>query len=201
MCRWFVRMNLRGLQGTWDYGLMGAELKNNEAGGKMSANGHEGRLHPHELSRPTYTLASQRLSPIRSTLQMQEGFRADHMELNGKCPEGGVHDFTEPRPFNSMLTTVGPIESDENIAYLRPETAQGIFVNFKNVLDSTNRKPPFMRRKSAAYCTKTPKNFIFRVREFEQMEIESGMPHGRRVSIAGLWTASPGITTASVRKI
>ena len=71
-------------------------------------------------------------------------------------------------------TTVGPIESDDNIAYLRPETAQGIFVNFKNVLDSTNRKLPFgIAQIGKAYRNEiTPKNFIFRVREFEQMEIE-----------------------------
>jgi glycyl-tRNA synthetase len=71
-------------------------------------------------------------------------------------------------------TTVGPIESDDNVAYLRPETAQGIFVNFKNVLDSTNRKLPFgIAQIGKAYRNEiTPKNFIFRVREFEQMEIE-----------------------------
>ena len=83
--------------------------------------------------------------------------------------------MTEPRPFNLMFkTTVGPIENDENVAYLRPETAQGIFVNFKNVLDSTNRKLPFgIAQIGKAYRNEiTPKNFIFRVREFEQMEIE-----------------------------
>ncbi|HQR41012.1 MAG TPA: glycine--tRNA ligase, partial [Blastocatellia bacterium] len=89
--------------------------------------------------------------------------------------EGGVHDFTEPRACNLMFkTTVGPVEEGGDVAYLRPETAQGIFVNFKNVLDSTNRKLPFgIAQIGKAYRNEiTPKNFIFRVREFEQMEIE-----------------------------
>ena len=79
-------------------------------------------------------------------------------------------------------TTVGPIEDDDNIAYLRPETAQGIFVNFKNVLDSTNRKLPFgIAQIGKAYRNEiTPKNFIFRVREFEQMEIEYFVMPGTR---------------------
>ena len=69
--------------------------------------------------------------------------RADHLQSN-KCPNCGSDQLTEPRDFNLMFqTNVGPVSSDENIAYLRPETAQGIFSNFKNIVDSTSRSLPF----------------------------------------------------------
>ena len=82
--------------------------------------------------------------PMVDCRKCKKRFRADHVDAGEKCSSGGQHDLTEPRPFNLMFkTTVGPVENEENIAYLRPETAQGIFVNFKNVIDSTNRKLPF----------------------------------------------------------
>jgi len=89
--------------------------------------------------------------------------------------DGAPGDWTPPRPFNMMFkTTVGPIADEDSYAYLRPETAQGIFVNFKNVLDSTSRRLPFgIAQIGKAFRNEiTPRNFIFRVREFEQMEIE-----------------------------
>jgi glycyl-tRNA synthetase len=89
--------------------------------------------------------------------------------------DGKPGDWTEPRTFNLMFKTqVGPVADDENFAYLRPETAQGMFVNFKNVLDSTNRKLPFgIAQMGKSFRNEiTPKNFLFRVRELEQMEIE-----------------------------
>jgi glycyl-tRNA synthetase len=106
-------------------------------------------------------------------------------------------------------TTVGPIENDDNIAYLRPETAQGIFVNFKNVLDSTNRKLPFgIAQIGKAYRNEiTPKNFIFRVREFEQMEIEFFvMPgndeewHRRWIEDRVAWYHEYGIRPANLKQ-
>ncbi|WP_395138761.1 glycine--tRNA ligase [Armatimonas sp.] len=89
--------------------------------------------------------------------------------------DGRPGDWTEPRTFNMMFKTqVGPVADDENFAYLRPETAQGMFVNFKNVLDSTNRKIPFgIAQQGKSFRNEiTPRNFLFRVRELEQMEIE-----------------------------
>ena len=85
----------------------------------------------------------------------------------------GSTNLTEARDFNLMLKThYGPIESDDSIAYLRPETAQSIFTNFKNVLDATSRKLPFGIVQIGSVSNNDPKNFIFRVREFEQMECE-----------------------------
>jgi glycyl-tRNA synthetase len=106
-------------------------------------------------------------------------------------------------------TTVGPVEDDDNIAYLGPETAQGIFVNFKNVLDSTNRKLPFgIAQIGKAYRNEiTPKNFIFRVREFEQMEIEFFvMPgsdedwHAKRIADRVAWYHKYGIKPANLKE-
>lgn len=89
-------------------------------------------------------------------------------------PENGAQ-LTDPRPFNLMLQTyVGPIQSDENIAYLRPETAQAIFAQFKNVHETSRQKVPFgIGQIGKAFRNEvTPRNFIFRSREFEQMELE-----------------------------
>src|SRR5881397_342194 len=172
-----------GLQGTWDYGPMGVELKNNVKRAWWRANVYE----RDEVEGLDAAILMNRLvlrysgheatfsDPLVDCRKCKKRFQADQIEPGEKCPEGGLHDLTEPRPFNLMFkTTAGPIENDENVAYLRPETAQGIFVNFKNVLDSTNRKLPFgIAQIGKAYRNEiTPKNFIFRVREFEQMEIE-----------------------------
>src|SRR5438034_9905562 len=147
--------------------------------------------------------------PLVDCSKGKKRFRADQIEPGEKCPEGGLHDLTEPRPFNLMFkTTAGPIENDENVAYLRPETAQGIFVNFKNVLDSTNRKLPFgIAQIGKAYRNEiTPKNFIFRVREFEQMEMEYFvMPgtdeewHDRWIEDRFSWWLSLGVREQALR--
>jgi len=172
-----------GLQGTWDYGPMGAELKNNVKRAWWRANVYE----RDDMEGIDASILMNRLvlrysgheatfsDPLVDCRKCKKRFRADQIDPNEKCPEGGAHNLTEPRPFNLMFkTTVGPIENDNNIPYMRPEMAQGIFVNFKNVLDSTNRKLPFrIVQIGKAYRNEiTPKNFIFRVREFEQMEIE-----------------------------
>src|SRR5215813_12573926 len=172
-----------GLQGTWDYGPMGVELKNNVKRAWWRANVYErddmeGLDAAILMNRMVLRYSGHESTfsdPLVDCRKCKKRFRADQVDPNEKCPEGGTHDLTEPRPFNLMFkTTVGPIENEDNIAYLRPETAQGIFVNFKNVLDSTNRKLPFgIAQIGKAYRNEiTPKNFIFRVREFEQMEIE-----------------------------
>jgi glycyl-tRNA synthetase len=92
-----------------------------------------------------------------------------------KDPADGGRDFTEVRPFNLMFETyTGPVKSEENLAFLRPETAQGIFTNFKNVLDTSRVKIPFgIAQQGKSFRNEiTPGNFIFRTREFEQMEME-----------------------------
>jgi glycyl-tRNA synthetase len=173
-----------GLQGTFDYGPLGVELKNNlkrlwwrhnvyerdDMEGLDAAilmNRHVWKYSGHED-----TFADQMVD-----CRLCKGrFRADkvdeeHKEKSPKCPG----DFTEARPFNMMFKTqVGPVPDPESFAYLRPETAQGIFVNFRNVVTSTNRKTPFgIAQIGKAFRNEiTPRNFIFRVREFEQMEIE-----------------------------
>src|SRR6185503_5988725 len=92
------------------------------------------------------------------------------------CPHCGTRGaWTEPRMFNGLLKTyLGPVESEEGLHYLRPETAQGIFVNFLNVMTSSRRKPPFgVAQTGKSFRNEiTPGNFIFRTREFEQMEME-----------------------------
>ena len=101
-------------------------------------------------------------------------FRADQLDKN-ICPNCGSEDLTEPRPFNLMFkTNVGPISDGSSFAYLRPETAQQIFTNFKNVVDSSSKTLPFgIAQIGKAFRNEiTPRNFIFRVREFEQMELE-----------------------------
>ena len=101
-------------------------------------------------------------------------WRSDLLE-DDKCPGCGSKDLTEPRPFNLMFkTNVGPIDDGDSFAYLRPETAQQIFTNFKNVVDSSSKTLPFgIAQIGKAFRNEiTPRNFIFRVREFEQMELE-----------------------------
>src|SRR5215203_4293281 len=98
-----------------------------------------------------------------------------------KDPVDGGRDFAPVRPFNLMFETyTGPVKSPENVAYLRPETAQGIFTNFKNVLETSRKKPPFgIAQIGKSFRNEiTPQNFIFRTREFEQMEMEYFVPPG-----------------------
>jgi glycyl-tRNA synthetase len=172
-----------GLQGTWDYGPLGVELKNNVKRAWWRKTVYE----RDDMEGVDTSVLLNRLvlkysgheetfsDPMVDCRKCKKRFRADQVDANEKCPEGDKHDLTEPRPFNLMFkTTYGPVADENNIAYLRPETAQGIFINFKNVLDSTNRKVPFgIAQIGKSYRNEiTPRNFIFRVREFEQMEIE-----------------------------
>jgi glycyl-tRNA synthetase len=117
----------------------------------------------------------------------KQRFRADHLDPDEMCPakanlpktEDRRHELTEAREFNLMFRTfVGPVEETASVAYLRPETAQGIFINFKNVLQFSRRKPPFgIAQTGKSFRNEiTPGNFIFRTREFEQMEMEFFVP-------------------------
>jgi len=171
-----------GLQGTYDYGPLGVELKNNIKQAWWRANVYE----RDDMEGIDCSILMNRLvwkysghedtfvDPMIDCRQCKSRWRADHVK-NGKCEKCGSSDLTEPRPFNMMFRTqVGPVPDNDSYAYLRPETAQGIFVNFKNVVDSTSRRLPFgIAQIGKSFRNEiTPRNFIFRVREFEQMEIE-----------------------------
>jgi glycyl-tRNA synthetase len=120
--------------------------------------------------------------PLVDCRKCKERFREDQLDDPNVCPNCGSKDsFTEARNFNLMFKThVGPVEDAGAEAYLRPETAQGIFVNFKNVLQTTRRKPPFgIAQIGKSFRNEiTPGNFVFRTREFEQMEMEYFVPPG-----------------------
>jgi glycyl-tRNA synthetase len=128
--------------------------------------------------------------PLVDCKSCKARIRADHIKDN-KCPECGSKDLTDPRPFNLMFkTNVGPIEDGSSFAYLRPETAQQIFTNFKNVLDSTPHHLPFgIAQIGKAFRNEiTPRNFIFRVRELEQMEMEFFVRPGEDEKWHKAWT-------------
>ena len=170
-----------GSQGLYDYGPLGVELKNNLKAAWWRAMVHE----RDDVEGLDSTLLTNRRilqysghedtfsDPMVDCRQCKNRWRADLVA--GKCPGCGSDDLTEPRPFNLMFRTAfGPVDDGASHVYLRPETAQGIFTNFKNVMDSTSRRLPFgIAQMGKAFRNEiTPRNFIFRVREFEQMELE-----------------------------
>lgn len=118
--------------------------------------------------------------PLVECKECHDRFREDQLEGATQCPSCKKRNtFTEARQFNLMFKThAGPIESDKNLVYLRPETAQGIFVNFKNVLETSRQKPPFgIAQVGKSFRNEiSPGNFVFRTREFEQMEMEFFVP-------------------------
>lgn len=171
-----------GLQGVYDYGPLGVELKNNLKAAWWRAMVYE-RDDIEGLD--AAILTNQKVlhysghedtfsDPMTDCRQCKGRFRADHIK-DGKCPNCGATDLTEPRPFNLMFkTAIGPVDDGSSYGYLRPETAQAIFTQFKNVVDSTSRKLPFgIAQIGKSFRNEiTPRNFIFRVREFEQAELE-----------------------------
>ena len=127
--------------------------------------------------------------PMVDCKNCQARWRADQLP-GGKCLSCGSSDLTEPRPFNLMFkTSIGPVETEDSFAYLRPETAQQIFTNFKNVVDSSSKSLPFgIAQIGKAFRNEiTPRNFIFRVREFEQMELEYFVKPGSDEAIHDEW--------------
>lgn len=171
-----------GLQGVYDFGPLGVELKNNLKAAWWKAmvyerddvEGLDAAILTHRKVLHYSGHEETFTDPLTDCKKCKNRFRADHIK-DGKCPECGSTDLTEPRMFNLMFkTNVGPVENGENYAYLRPETAQAIFTQFKNVVDSTSRKVPFgIAQIGKSFRNEiTPRNFIFRVREFEQMELE-----------------------------
>ncbi len=179
-----------GLNGFWDYGPAGAQLKRNIRDSWWNTyirNGHAGPegsrfdvvgLDASIVMHPQVWVASGHTSsfsdPMVDCKKCKGRFRADQIP-EGKCPTGGEHDLTAPREFNLMFKTfIGPVEEDASIAYLRPETAQAIFVQFQNVMTVSRTKVPFgIGQIGKAFRNEiNPRNFTFRSREFEQMEIE-----------------------------
>jgi glycyl-tRNA synthetase len=177
-----------GFRSTWDYGPLGVLLKRNVKDAWWRAMVQERDdvvgLDSAILMAPKVWEASGHVAtftdPLVDCRNCKERFRADQLPDSGACPNCGAKEsFTEARNFNLMFKThVGPIEGDASVAYLRPETAQGIFVNFKNVQTTTRKKPPFgIAQVGKSFRNEiTPGNFIFRTREFEQMEMEYFVP-------------------------
>jgi len=178
-----------GLNSCWDYGPLGAELKRNlknywwdsMTNRREDIEGLDAAILMHPQVWHTSGHISEFNDPMVDCKTCKARFRADKL-AEARCPKkpsksplecGG--ELTEPRQFNLMFKTfMGPVEDDTNVVYLRPETAQGIYVNFLNVKNSSRQKIPFgIAQIGKAFRNEiTPGNFIFRTREFEQMEMQ-----------------------------
>ncbi len=206
-----------GLAGTWDYGPLGLMLKNNiseawwrrfvdrrddmygiESAILMNkriweASGHVGGFHDplvedkktHKRYRADHLLEEHGIDPSGMSL---EAIGKTIMEKGIRSPEG--NELTEPQQFNMMFrSSIGPVEGDEHTVYLRPETAQGMFVNFKNIVDAYHPKLPFgIAQIGKAFRNEiAPRDFIFRVRELEIMELEYFMPESQWQELFSYW--------------
>ncbi|OMH31266.1 glycine--tRNA ligase [Tersicoccus sp. Bi-70] len=188
-----------GSRSAWDYGPLGAELKENikAAWWQTFVRGREDMVGldssiilPKRVWEASGHVATF-TDPLVESLHTHKRYRADHLveayiAKHGKPPVNGLADirdpetgqegnWTEPQQFSGLMKTfLGPVDNEEGLHYLRPETAQGIFVNFLNVVTAARKKPPFgIGQVGKAFRNEiTPGNFIFRTREFEQMEIE-----------------------------
>jgi glycyl-tRNA synthetase len=174
-----------GFRSTYDYGPLGVNVLRNVKNAWWRAMvqmrddvvGIDAAI----LSPPRIWEASGHLAtftdPLVDCRSCHERWRAD--KIGDACPNCGSTDLTEARAFNLMFKThAGPVEEESAVAYLRPETAQGMFVNFLNVLQTTRKKPPFgIAQAGKSFRNEiTPQNFVFRTREFEQMEMEYFVP-------------------------
>ena len=189
-----------GLQGLYDYGPLGVELKNNLKQAWWNSivferDDVEG-LDAAILTNPMVLKYSGHedtfTDPLIDCRSCNSRWKEDHIKSN-KCPSCGSKDLTDPRPFNLMFKTkVGPVEDEKSFAYLRPETAQQTFTNFKNVIDSTSRSLPFgIAQIGKAFRNEiTPRNFLFRVRELEQMELEFFVKPGEDEKWHDAWIES-----------
>ncbi|MBO0887220.1 MAG: glycine--tRNA ligase, partial [Acidimicrobiales bacterium] len=169
-----------GFRSTYDYGPLGAQMLRNvrDAWWRSMVQLRDDvvGLDAAILTSPRVWEASGHLAsftdPLVDCRNCQSRWRADQIE--GVCPNCGSRDLTEARPFNLMFQTfVGPVEDEASVAYLRPETAQGMFVNFMNVVTTARKRPPFgIAQIGKVFRNEiTPGNFVFRTREFEVMEV------------------------------
>jgi glycyl-tRNA synthetase len=208
-----------GLAGTWDYGPLGVALKRNilQLWWKMFVEDRDDMFGVDAaiLMNQKVWQASGHVDtftdPLVECSNCHNRFRADKIDTS-KCPNCGQKDtFGEPRQFNMMFkTNVGPVQDENSISYLRPETAQGIFTNFKNVVDSFYPDMPFgIGQQGKAFRNEiSPRDFVFRSREFEQMEIEyfvhpdnweEAFEMWRK--LVWQWTEALGLPTDSVHEL
>ena len=222
-----------GLRAAWDYGPLGVELKNNIKRQWWRAMVTErddivGLDSSVILAREVWEASghvTEFVDPLTECMSCHKRYRADHLieayeEKHGHAPAEGLKEiacpncgtrgaFTEPRMFNGLLSThLGAVEDDSGLAYLRPETAQGIFINFRNVLQTSRKKIPFgIGQIGKSFRNEiTPGNFIFRTREFEQMEMEFFVKpgtdeewHQRWIDERFAWYADLGIRKENLR--
>ena len=204
-----------GLQGMYDFGPLGVELKNNLKSAwwksmvyeRDDVEGLDASILTNQLVLNYSGHEDTFTDPLVDCRSCKSRWRADQIE--DTCPNCGSQDLTDPRPFNLMFkTNVGPLEDEGSIAYLRPETAQQIFTNFKNIVDSTSRALPFgIAQIGKAFRNEiTPRNFIFRVREFEQMELEffvqpgeDNLWHDKWIEERSKWWESQGVSKKKIR--
>ena len=185
-----------GLGSSLDYGPLGTELKRNVKDAWWAAvvtrRDDVVGLDAAIIMHPRVWEASGHVEgftdPLVDCKSCKQRFRADRLE-GARCPECGG-ELTAPRRFNLMFKThVGPVEDTAHLAYLRPETAQGIFVNFRSVLETSRMKVPFgIAQIGKSFRNEiTPGNFLFRTREFEQMELEFFVRPGEDERWYGYW--------------
>ncbi len=191
-----------GFRSTWDYGPVGVLLKNNvkAAWWRSMVQLREDvvGLDSAVLMAPQVWEASGHLAtftdPLVDCRNCKQRFREDQLPASGACPGCGQKDtMTDARDFNLMFKTyVGPVADETSVAYLRPETAQGIFVNFANVVTTSRKRPPFgIAQIGKSFRNEiTPGNFIFRTREFEQMEMEFFVPPDESQKWYEYWCAA-----------
>jgi len=223
-----------GSRSAWDYGPLGVELKENIKAqwwqnfvrGRADMVGLDSSIIlPKRVWEASGHVATF-TDPLTECQSCHRRFRADHLEeefeaKKGRKPVGGLDEvpcpncgtrgqWTDPQLFSGLMKTyLGPVASEEGLHYLRPETAQGIFVDFANVVQTSRQKPPFgIGQVGKAFRNEiTPGNFIFRTREFEQMEIEFFTPPAEAahwyedwISASIAWFTDLGLTAANLRR-
>lgn len=172
-----------GLANCWDYGPLGSQFKKNvkdlwwrtvvQERDDMVGLDAAILMHPRTWVASGHAEAFS--DPLVDCRKCKQRYRADDLEPGAQCPQGGAHDLTEVRHFNLMFETqMGVVQDETSRVWLRPETAQGIFVNFKNVQTTSRKKLPFgIAQIGKSFRNEiTPRRFTFRTREFEQMEVE-----------------------------
>lgn len=224
-----------GSRSAWDYGPLGVELKENikQQWWQNFVRGREDMVGLDSsviLPTPTWHASGHVetfTDPLVESLHTHKRYRVDHLieaytAKHGHPPKNGLADirdpdtgqpgsWTEPQLFSGLMKTfLGPVDNEEGLHYLRPETAQGIFVNFANVVTTSRKKPPFgIGQMGKAFRNEiTPGNFIFRTREFEQMEIEYFVPPAEAqqwfehwVDACWNWFVDLGIKPDHLRKL
>ncbi len=209
-----------GLSGTWDYGPLGVQLKRNimNMWWKMfvddldSMYGVDAAILMNQKVWQASGHVDTFTDPLVECGNCKGRFRADKLDDPNRCPSCGQKGtFGEARAFNMMFkTNVGPVDDESSISYLRPETAQGIFTNYKNIVDTLYPDMPFgMAQQGKAFRNEiSPRDFVFRSREFEQMEIEYfvhpdtwEVEFEKWVELCKKWFAALGLPEGTVHEL